>query len=92
MSNRYPGPAHWTRRGLLGTSAAAAASVYGLSLGLGEAQTPSSFDGSSFKLQAPEPNPKRGGVLRYGVSERAGAFRRAPVRHRVQHGHAGLHV
>ena len=67
MSNRHPVPAHWTRRGLLGTSAAAAAGAYGLSLGLGEAQTPSSFDGSAFKLQAPEPNPKRGGVLRYGV-------------------------
>ncbi len=67
MSNRYPPPAPWTRRGLLGTSAAAAAGAYGLSLGLGEAQTPGSFDGSAFKLQAPEPNPKRGGVLRYGV-------------------------
>ena len=67
MSNRHPASAHWTRRGLLGTSAAAAAGAYGLSLGLGEAQTPSSFDGSAFKLQAPEPNPKRGGVLRYGV-------------------------
>ncbi len=67
MSNCYPVPAQWTRRGLLGTSAAAAAGVYGLSLGLGEAQTPSSFDGSAFRLQAPEPNPKRGGVLRYGV-------------------------
>ena len=59
MSNLYPGPVPWTRRGLLGTSAAAAAGVYGLSMGLGEAQAPSSFDGSSFKLQAPEPNPKR---------------------------------
>ena len=67
MSNQYPIPAHWTRRRLLGTSAAAAAGAYGLSLGLGEAQPPSSFDGSAFKLQAPEPNPKRGGVLRYGV-------------------------
>ena len=65
MSNRYPDSAPWTRRGLLGTAAAAGA--YGLSLGLGEAQTPGSFDGSAFKLQAPEPNPKRGGVLRYGV-------------------------
>ena len=67
MSNRYPDSAPWTRRGLMGTSAAAAAGVYGLSLGLGEAQAPGSFDGSAFKLQAPEPNPKRGGVLRYGV-------------------------
>ena len=67
MSIPYPGPVPWTRRGVLGASAAAAAGAYGLSLGLGEAQAPSSFDGSSFKLQAPEPNPKRGGVLRYGV-------------------------
>jgi ABC-type transport system substrate-binding protein len=65
MSNRYPASAQWTRRSLLG--AVAAAGACGLSLGLGEAQTPSSFDGSSFKLQAPEPNPKHGGVLRYGV-------------------------
>ena len=67
MSHRNPASVEWTRRGLLGTSAAAAAGAYGLSLGLGEAQTPSSFDGSGFKLQAPEPNPKHGGVLRYGV-------------------------
>ena len=67
MSHRNPASVEWTRRGMLGTSAAAAAGAYGLSLGLGEAQTPSSFDGSGFKLQAPEPNPKHGGVLRYGV-------------------------
>jgi ABC-type transport system substrate-binding protein len=57
----------FTRRGFLGTAAGAAAGAYALSLGLGEAAIPNQFDGSKFKLAAPEPNPKRGGVLRYGV-------------------------
>lgn len=61
-------PYSWlTRRGFLGSTAAAMAGAYGLSLGLGEAAIPREFDGSSFKLRAPEANPKYGGVLRYGV-------------------------
>src|SRR5215813_4384408 len=58
-------PAWWTRRALLGTAAGAVAGAYGLSLGLA-AEVPSTFDGTGFKLRAPEPNAKRGGVLRYG--------------------------
>jgi len=50
---------------LLGTAAGAALGAYGLSLGL-TAEVPSTFDGTGFKLRAPEPNAKRGGVLRYG--------------------------
>jgi ABC-type transport system substrate-binding protein len=57
----------FTRRGFLGTAAGAAAGAYAWSLGVGEAAIPNEFDGSKFKLAAPEPNPKRGGVLRYGV-------------------------
>src|SRR5262245_967211 len=58
---------HWlTRRALFGTAASAALGVYGLSLGLA-GELPSGFDGRSFKLRAPEPNARRGGVLRYGV-------------------------
>jgi ABC-type transport system substrate-binding protein len=64
MGGHYP----WlTRRGFLGSTAAAMAGAYGLSLGLSEAAIPTTFDGSTFKLQAPEPHPKHGGVLRYGV-------------------------
>ena len=64
MSDRYP---ELTRRGFLGTTAATMAGVYGLSMGLSEAAIPRQFDGSKFQLRAPEPSPKHGGVLRYGV-------------------------
>jgi ABC-type transport system substrate-binding protein len=67
MSHQQHRSGWLTRRGLLGTAAGAAAGVYGLSLGLGEAQTPTQFDGSKFKLRASEANAKRGGVMRYGV-------------------------
>src|SRR5438128_1408380 len=56
----------FTRRALLGTAAGAALGAYGLSLGLA-AEVPDMFDGTQFKLRAPEPHAKRGGVLRYGV-------------------------
>src|SRR2546421_492541 len=58
-------PSWWTRRALLGTAAGAALGAYGLSFGLA-AEVPSMFDGMGFKLRAPEPQAKRGGVLRYG--------------------------
>jgi ABC-type transport system substrate-binding protein len=64
MGNSFPS---FTRRGFLGTAAGAAAGAYAFSLGLGEAAIPNEFDGTKFKLAAPEPNPKRGGVLRYGI-------------------------
>jgi ABC-type transport system substrate-binding protein len=64
MPYRYP---EVTRRQFLGSTAAAAAGVYGLSAGLSEAAIPNEYDGSAFKLAAPEPNPKSGGVMRYGV-------------------------
>lgn len=56
-----------SRRGFLGSTAAAMAGTYGLSVGLSEAAIPHEYDGSKFQLKAAEPNPKRGGVLRYGV-------------------------
>ena len=58
-------PSGLTRRALLGTAAGTALGAYGLALGL-TAEVPSTFDGTGFKLRAPEPNAKRGGVLRYG--------------------------
>ena len=59
----------WTRRGFLqGSVAVAAAGIYGLPARLGYgAEIPDEFDGSKFQLAAPEPNPKHGGVLRYGI-------------------------
>ncbi len=60
--------ASWlTRRGFLGSTAATMAGAYGLSLDASEAAIPRQYDGSKFKLRAPEPNAKHGGLLRYGV-------------------------
>jgi len=63
-----------TRRDFLKTSAAAAA-AYAVPWGsAGAADVPTEFDGSKFQLAAPEPNPKRGGTLRYGISMRPPHF------------------
>src|SRR4030095_1946871 len=56
----------FTRRAFLGTAAGAALGAYGAPRGLA-AEVPDVFDGTQFTLRAPEPNAKRGGVLRYGV-------------------------
>jgi peptide/nickel transport system substrate-binding protein len=65
----------WTRRGFLQGGAAVVAGVYGLPGRLGyAAEIPNEFDGSKFQLAAPEPNPKRGGVLRYGITMRPPHF------------------
>jgi peptide/nickel transport system substrate-binding protein len=68
--------ARWrNRRDFLKTSAAAAAGAYGLRWGLGHAaEIPYEFDGSKFQLAAPEPNPKSGGMLRYGITMRPPHF------------------
>src|SRR3954470_13751316 len=63
-----------TRRDFLKTSAAAAA-AYAVPWGsAGAADVPTEFDGSKFQLAAPEPNAKRGGTLRYGISMRPPHF------------------
>jgi len=63
-----------SRRDFLKTGAAAAA-AYGLPWGLASAaELPMEFDGSKFQLAAPEPNPKRGGTLRYGITMRPPHF------------------
>src|SRR5271155_1355330 len=65
----------WTRRGFLQGSAAAIASINGLTARLGyAAEIPDQFDGSTFQLKAPEPSPKSGGVLRYGILMRPPHF------------------
>src|SRR5262249_40367577 len=65
MDNRDSRPPWFTRRALLGTAAGAVAGAYGLSPGLA-AEGPRTFGGKDFTLRAPEPNARRGGVLRYG--------------------------
>jgi peptide/nickel transport system substrate-binding protein len=65
----------WSRRDVLkGGAAMAAASAAGLPFGPSLAAIPDEFDGSKFQLKAPEPNPKRGGVLRYGITCRPPHF------------------
>jgi ABC-type transport system substrate-binding protein len=66
MEHHEVGYQGFSRRAFLGTAAGAALGAYGATLGLA-AEIPDVFDGSKFKLQAPEANAKRGGVLRYGV-------------------------
>jgi peptide/nickel transport system substrate-binding protein len=76
MSPPYsPGSPWRTRRDFLKASATAAVSAYALKWGLAAAaEVPLEFDGSKFQLAAPEPNPKRGGVLRYGITMRPPHF------------------
>src|SRR5438093_412782 len=65
----------WSRRDLLKSSAAIAAGGYAMRWGFGHAaDIPTEFDGSKFQLAAPEPNPKKGGVLRVGMPLRAPHF------------------
>ena len=70
--------AHWSRRKVLQSGlqggAAALAAAYGLRPDFATAQVPTEFDGTKFQLRAPEPNPKRGGVLRYGITSRPPHF------------------
>jgi peptide/nickel transport system substrate-binding protein len=68
-------PPRWSRRAFLSGSAAAIAGGYGFAPGFGRAdQVPDKFDGSAFKLSAPEPNPKSGGILRMGIPNRVPHF------------------
>src|SRR5438105_15903985 len=67
--------AGWSRRDVLRTGAAMAAGAYGMRWGLAPAaEVPFEFDGSKFQLAAPEPNPKKGGVLKYAISMRPPHF------------------
>ncbi|GGG25764.1 peptide ABC transporter substrate-binding protein [Caldovatus sediminis] len=71
--------AAWSRRRVLKTglqgAAATALGAHVLSPDAGlAAEIPLEFDGRSFQLAAPEPNPKRGGVLRYGITSRPPHF------------------
>jgi ABC-type transport system substrate-binding protein len=67
--------AAWSRRSMLRGAAAAMMGAYGLAPRYGlAADIPYEFDGSKFRMAAPEPNPKRGGVLRYGILNRPPHF------------------
>src|SRR5438552_4588129 len=75
MTDRPVSRSRWNRRDFLKTSAAAAAGAYAMRWGPGlAADVPFEFDGSNFQLAAPEPNQKRGGVLRYGITMRPPHF------------------
>ena len=93
MITKHPARTSLSRRDMLRGSAAAMMGAYGLAPRYGlAADIPIEYDGSKFQLAAPEPNPKRGGVLRYGILNRPPHFDCASVRHGRQHRHAGLHV
>ena len=62
-----------TRRRLLGAGAAMTAGYAWLPRPV-LADIPDQFDGTSFKLAAPDPNPKHGGVLRMGITNRVPHF------------------
>jgi len=64
----------WTRRDALKGGAAAMAALSGLAPFHAVAAVPNQFDGTKFQLRAPEPNPKYGGVLRVGLTNRPPHF------------------
>ena len=61
------------REFVAGATAAAAFTLYGTPRPA-LADVPLEFDGSKFQLAAPEPNPKSGGVLKYGITMRPPHF------------------
>jgi peptide/nickel transport system substrate-binding protein len=74
MNGPHDTRAQLSRRGLLGAGAALAAGAYGLYSHPVLADIPDQFDGTSFQLAAPDPNPKHGGVLRMGITNRVPHF------------------
>src|SRR6478736_4087598 len=74
MHDRPSAPRALSRRDLLALGAALATSGYALYPRGALADIPDQFDGTSFKLAAPDPNPKYGGVLRMGITNRVPHF------------------
>ncbi len=75
MSDKQPTPDAWSRRDMLRGGAAAMMGAYALAPRYGlAADIPYEYDGSKFQMAAPEPNAKRGGVLRYGILNRPPHF------------------
>ena len=63
-----------SRRSVLKGASAALALGAGAMPRQASAQIAMEYDGSKFQLAAPEANPKRGGVLRYGITSRPPHF------------------
>ena len=75
MLTKHSARSSWSRRDMLRGSAAALIGAYGLAPRYGlAADIPMEYDGSKFQMAAPEPNPKRGGVMRYGILNRPPHF------------------
>lgn len=75
MSDKHPTPDAWSRRDVMRGGAAAMMGAYALAPRYGlAADIPYEYDGSKFQMAAPEPNAKRGGVLRYGILNRPPHF------------------
>ncbi len=75
MNTNHPARTGWSRRDMLRGSAAAMMGAYGLAPRYGlAADIPYEYDGSKFQMAAPEANPKRGGVMRYGILNRPPHF------------------
>src|SRR5207244_11996324 len=75
MNTRHPARTSLSRRDVLRGSAAALMGAYGLVPRYGlAADIPLEYDGSKFQMAAPEPNAKRGGVMRYGILNRPPHF------------------
>src|SRR5215475_9044179 len=75
MTDRFFARQRYTRRDFMKSSAGAAAGAYWLAHASALAQeVPDKFDGLAFKLAAPEANPKSGGVLRIGFTNRPPHF------------------
>src|SRR3954469_22333845 len=75
MVDREPARPGGSRRAVLNSGAALAAGAYAMRWRLGRAASvPMEFDGSKFQLGAPEPNAKRGGRLRIGITMRPPHF------------------
>src|ERR1043166_6683958 len=75
MITGHPARTNWSRRDMLRGSSAATLAAYGLAPRYGlAADIPLEYDGSKFQMAAPEPNPKHGGVMRYGILNRPPHF------------------
>ena len=75
MNTKYSACPGFSRRDVLRGSAAVLMGAYGLAPRYGlAADIPLEYDGSKFQMAAPEPNPKRGGVMRYGILNRPPHF------------------
>src|SRR5215472_15984453 len=73
MKDPYDAHTRLTRRGFVGAGAGLAAYWLYPRWGLA-ADVPLEFDGSKFQLAVPDPNPKYGGVLRIGLTNRPPHF------------------